>query len=425
MARSLLRQLEQIRRAATYDDDVANVNTSAVAEPTVSGSLEQDTNVIRTLLKQLKGTTNWYDNPGTYFDPTNTDISNITTKQLSLANIGGHTLDAKTIILAVSSDNSGAGYNVSTVSSGILISTTTRYATADNRIGLPIFYSSVGTYYDEGGADNVCRVDIINMETNSEIVDPSGNIIYGKLWDGLDGGGIGNGTDVFVKFYANNAPCTMVSGVSKIEVVYPHRKRLTDVQEYEWLRTDFVNSWEGDIELIEDIQNLWSFTGASNNDTNAGPWNNTAAGYLLQSDPNNLKTAVDLLNDGVGARQNGNYISAADTIAESLVDLDTALYNLAQSVEAGVGEKYVESVSTQINKNTPHTLPFSITYTPDSTPGREGKNMDVYVDGQLLAADTGVNGANADRDYGETSSTTITFRFDVHVGRNITYVVRQ
>ena len=105
MARSLLRQLEQIRRAATYNDDVASANTSAVAEPTVSGSLEQDTNVFRTLMKQLKGTTNWYDDPGKYFDPTNTDGSNTANKQLSLSNIKDNTLDSKTIILAVSNDN--------------------------------------------------------------------------------------------------------------------------------------------------------------------------------------------------------------------------------------------------------------------------------------------------------------------------------
>jgi len=51
--------------------------------------------------------------------------------------------------------------------------------------------------------------------------------------------------------------------------------------------------------------------------------------------------------------------------------------------------------------------------------------MDIYVDGQLLAADTGSNGANADRDYGETSTSQVTFRFDIQTGRNITYMVRQ
>ena len=51
--------------------------------------------------------------------------------------------------------------------------------------------------------------------------------------------------------------------------------------------------------------------------------------------------------------------------------------------------------------------------------------MDVFVDGQLLAADTGAAGVNADRDYGETTASGVTFRFDVQVGRNITYMIRQ
>jgi hypothetical protein len=428
MARSLLRQLEQIRRAATYNDDVASVNTSAVAEPVVSGSLEQDTNVIRTLLKQLKGSSDWFSAPNNYFDPLNTDGSNTPNKMTTLSGIAGHTLDSKTIILAVSADNSGSGYSVTTSSSGILVAAGARYATAANRTGLPIYASASGDYYDEGGADNVCRVDIVNMATDSEIVDGSGNVIYGKLWDGLDAGGTGDGVDVFVKFYANGSPCNMPAGVSNIAVVYPRRKRLTDVQEYEWLRTDFISSWEGDVELIEDISNLWAFTGASNGDADAGPWTNTGAGYLLTSDPDDLKTAIDLLNTGVGAMNFGTttYLVGDTNVAEALIDLDTALDAVADQIAAGIGEKYVESVTgSQIDKNTEHSLPYSITYTPESGAGRQGKNMDVYVDGQLLAADTGTNGTNADRDYGETTSTSVTFRFDIQVGRNITYVVRQ
>ena len=137
--------------------------------------------------------------------------------------------------------------------------------------------------------------------------------------------------------------------------------------------------------------------------------------------------AIDAINDGVGSRlfTENNYISDGLGITAALDALDQELKDVADSVSAGVGEKYVESVGDAIAKNTPHTLPASQTYTPDATAGREGKNMDVYVDGQLLAADTGTNGANADRDYGETSGTQVTFRFDIQAGRNITYVIRQ
>jgi len=87
--------------------------------------------------------------------------------------------------------------------------------------------------------------------------------------------------------------------------------------------------------------------------------------------------------------------------------------------------KYVEALSSMIYKNIVHTLPASAIYTPHNIVGEEGRNMNVYVDGQLLAASTGTNGANADRDYAETSTTQITFHFDVQAGQNITYMIRQ
>jgi hypothetical protein len=347
---------------------------------------------------------------------------------MSFANIKGNTLDSKTIILAVTADNGGVGYDVTTGASGVLITTTTRYATAEDRTGLPIFASSTGTYVDEGGADNVVRVDVVNMATDSEI-EFGGYTIYAKLHDGLDFGATGSGTDVYARFYSNGVVTTLPAGISKVGFVYPYRKRLSDVAEYEWLRTDFINSWEGDVELIEDISNLWAFTGASNDDLSPAPWTNTGAGYLLTSNPSNLKSAIDLLNDGVGAMNFGSttYLVGDTDVAVSLIDLDAALKAVADQISAGIGEKYVESVTgSMIAKNVAHTLPYSISYTPEDDAGREGKNMDVFIDGQLLAADTTVSGVGmADRDYGETSSSSVTFRFDIQVGRNITYVVRQ
>jgi len=428
MARSLLRQLEQIRWSYNYDDSVTGVNTPSVAEPTASGSLEEDANVLRTLLKQVKGDTYWYSSPKTYFDPTSTTSGSAENKTLNLVNIQNHTLDAKTIIVAVSNDNSGNGWSVSANDSGeLLTGITTRYATNNNRIGLPIYAPGAYTgsdgsgIYDENGADNVCRVDIINMDTDSEIVDSNGYIIYGKLYNGADYSGTGNGTDVYVKYWANGAVATMASGVSSVVFIYPQRKRLTDMAEYEWLRTDFISSWEGDVELIEDISNLWSYTGASNDITDP-TWDNTTASYILQSDPDDLTTAINLLNTEIGDRiYTGNYIDTGDTITESLEDLDVAL----AAISSASVNKYVEEVSALISRNTEHPLPANQTYTPDSTSGREGSNMDVYVDGQLLTADTGTNGANADRDYAESTTSGIAFRFDVQVGRNITYMIRQ
>lgn len=106
-------------------------------------------------------------------------------------------------------------------------------------------------------------------------------------------------------------------------------------------------------------------------------------------------------------------------------DPGTSLTTLAAAITASSADKAVETTDTLINKNTVHAIPGSKTYTPVSTAGEEGKNMDVYVGGQLLMADTGAAGVNADRDYGETTASGITFRFDIQTGRNITYIIRQ
>jgi len=433
MSRSLLRQLEQIRWSATYDDSIANVNTIGVAEPTLSGSLEQDLNVIRTLMKGVKGTANWYDDLGKYFDPTNTDVASSEYKTLNLSNLKNNTLDAKTIIVPVTADNNGQGYTVSGTSTGVSIATTVPYAKPNNRIGLPIFASTAnnGTYYDEGGLDRVVRADVINVDTGQEIQDNNGYTIYAKLHDGVDFGGVGDGTDVYARFYANDVAVdlsTVSGGVpSAVKIIYPYRKHLSDMMEYDWLRTDFVNSWEGDVALVDDIHNLWAFTGATDNDRSAQPWNNISGNYLLNSNPASLKGALDALNDGIGDATyvGATYLTSGENITQSLIALDTNLKNVSDTLNAVAPEKYIESPATTIPKNTPHTLPGGASYTPESTSGREGANMDIYVDGQLLAADTGVDGANADRDYGETSTITVTFRFDIQAGRNITYVIRK
>lgn len=106
-------------------------------------------------------------------------------------------------------------------------------------------------------------------------------------------------------------------------------------------------------------------------------------------------------------------------------DAGTDLVTLSGAISASSADKVVETTVSLISKNTEHALPVSKTYTPVSTSGEEGKNMDVYVGGQLLMADTGAAGVNANRDYGETSTSGITFRFDVQTDRNITYVIRQ
>jgi len=473
MSRSLIRQLEQVKRSVTYDDVVANVTVQSVAEPTVSGSLEEDLNVIRSLTQLTKGTTDWYTDLAQYFDPTTTDSGSAELKDLDMLNLKNNTLDAHTVIVPVVDNNSGNSFSVSGTQDGFLIDLTTLYALPTVRPGLPIFSSTTnsGTYWDEGGSLNVCAINILSASNGQEVSTSGGDVVYGLFYDGADYSGTGTGVDAYVKFYANGIPTgfpygyetstTVVSGVytppsgddvnfdfsggyippsgnalsfdfneeyttGGIQIVYPRRRVMTNLEEYEWFRTDFVNNWEGDTEISEDIRNLFSYTGAVDGQSSTvGTWTNASGSYPLSSDPANLQLGTDLINTEWGDMNwSGlNYPTIGDDLAEAITALDTQV-KLNADAAAGGEIKYVEDVAIDIQKDVIHQLPSSIIYVPDSTTGEEGSNMDVFINGQLLVADTGVNGANADRDYGETTTSGITFRSLVDSPANITYKVK-
>lgn len=430
--RSLLTQYEQIRRSAEYDDAISDVNTEAVAEPstpTASGSstsvLEHDLNVIRTLMKQLKGTDNWYDALPSYQNPEDTahDIT------VSLSGIAGHTLDAKTIILAVNDSNSGNGFSITPGDGGFLFTNTLAYATHTDLRGLPIFSSTTnsGTYYDVGESEaGVVTIDLLDITTNSEFRDSNGDLIYAKFHDAADHSGTGTGVDVYVKFYTDAGPYTFTANdPTIIRLVYPYRKIMSAVEEHEWSRTDFVSSWEGDDALVDNIVDLWAFVGSADN-TSSPAWTSISGSPMVSSE-DSIFDAIEAINTSFGDRiyTEHNYIDSGDLFTDSLDDLDMAIAALAETMDDGTNEKHVEIVTEDIPAGTVHQLPIGVSYTPSSDSGQQGKNMDVYLDGQLLAASTGVLGANEDKDYSETSTTHITFHFDIYQYSNITYQVRQ
>jgi hypothetical protein len=335
------------------------------------------------------------------------------------------------IVIAVEEDASGVGFTVSGTDTGVLAAITTRYAGEGgktNWTGLPIFASTAnaGSYIDEGGNSNVCRVDVLDMSNDQEFDDGT-DTIYAMMHDAADFGGTGTGTDVYFRFYKNGNPCDLSgTGVTSVKFVYPQRKRMSDVAEWEWLRTDFVSSWEGDVELTEDISNLWSYTGAADSET-APTWTHSGGNYSIGAGTVDLEGAINDLNNSIDDMSftEDNYISDGDTVADALDKLDQQIKDNAEAITAASAAKYVESLALEATANTVHALPAGVTYTPCGTAGQEGMNMDVFVDGQLLAADTGDHGAGADRDYGETTASGITFRFNVQAGRNVTYLIRQ
>ena len=427
MARSLLSQLEQIAGSLNYNDLMVDIHSGAAAEPadsTISGSLEYDINLLRSHVREVKDlTADWYAGLPTYAAAYDGSTISGSLKALASPTHGtGNVLDAKSIILPVEYPSGGTSVAISTTDSGTLMAVSTQYAVDADRRGLPIYYSATGTYYDEGGEDRVVRVDLLDASNDQEFVGSNGEVVFGRLWDGLDTPtGSGTGTDVFVHFYTVSGTYTWDAGdPSDIKIIYPQRKVLSEMEEWDWLRTDFVSSWEGDVELVEDISNLWSFTGAGDGETSP-TWDNTTSCYALQNNPGDLEGGINDINDAIGDRQytEENYITDCESITSSLDALDIKMATISGAITGH--EKYVwTNTVAPITAGTPIDLPYSLTYTPFASDEQPGRYMDIYVDGQLIVADYSTLGNN---DYSEDDSDTWTPHFTIRKGSNITYVI--
>ncbi|RLA38693.1 MAG: hypothetical protein DRR06_20345 [Gammaproteobacteria bacterium] len=269
---------------------------------------------------------------------------------------------------------------------------------------------------------------LIDVLTDAEFQDASGNLIYGVLQDGADHSGAGEGTDVFIKFVYDNAGTPTnytwtATDPANVIAYMPQRKRRSELLEYDD-RRQFVSSVVGDAELAEDIAEIRDALGIGDGDE-SGDWDLTNTGnYFPFSDlaaDETMEDIVNVLNQEIGSRDYTaeNYVNDGETITASIDALDQALANLT-----GVKSKIIERVSAAIPKGTAHTIPFAsgsdvgiTTYKLDT--GYRALYMNVYVAGKKLIPDSAA--ATTDGEYDETSNTQVTFRFGVGVGQIIEY----
>lgn len=108
------------------------------------------------------------------------------------------------------------------------------------------------------------------------------------------------------------------------------------------------------------------------------------------------------------------YVNDGDSLTTAIGKLDAAITGV-DIVKVG------EAITSNINDGVVHQLPGGNSYTPDAT--YTGKNMDVYINGQLQTSDT-VSGSY-DRDYLEADSTRVIFHKKVSKNSLITYTIRK
>lgn len=445
MPRSFLSQELQVAASATYDDAISSAHTIGVAE--AQTSLEGDANVVRTLINDIIGKTNWYDAgrmsiegiAGKFFIELlhKSGFDNVSVTS-------GSTTAFDTSIKTIVNHNDGGG-NSST--EGVVVNGTLPY-----------------------------KISVRDHATQDPINDGSNNEVYGRLtW---------NGTNYLVTWYS------MVAGVETaysfasaqtVDIAYVSKSSPYDALTWERFLDFGFHDVSGMVGTIDDdnvlVNGMQYFLNALTtqaqvnarvdllghadtnsegahfvkiNDSATGGSNGYFTGDNTQAAFNELKAQIggttsttynftedNVLadNDAIYAALNkldlkwGDLASVATGEGASLIgvedsgayftgtDVEAVLQEIGQKIEDVSGwEKESTTTVSPISSGVSWTLPGSISYTPNS-----GKNLDIYLEGQLLLEGVG-------NDYTEVAgapSTQIQFLFTVPANKNITVMARK
>jgi len=445
--RSFLSQLLQVGGTSIYSDIIANPHTQPVAEGQVT--LEDDLNIVRTLLKDLLGDTYWYTAPAW-------DIKNISGKffmyrrhEAGLDNVsisGASTTAFDTAIKGIPNHGSGGG-NSST--RGVIVNSTRAY-----------------------------EVGLRDHSTHNAFDDGSGNEVYGRL-----------------SFTGGNYVVTFYSMKAGVETAYTFGASVTADASFVFFSDTYKNlPWDQFLDIT--FWDVAGFTGTvadtsvtvsgmsylyntlvTQHDINlkgdklghgdtaaegahlvkiddtASGSNSYFAGLTVQAALNELKTQIGgatsttyNFTNGTGSLLTDNdYVyPALDKLDQGFVKLmaydtpaqgatmigvyDAALVFTATTVEGVLKELYdsIQDVTGwdkqsetvgPLAAGAPHVLPGGMTFTPSVG----GRNLDVYFRGQLLLAGAG-------NDYTEVAgapSSSIIPLFTVPANSNLIYMARK
>lgn len=439
MPRSIFSQQLQLEASVSYNDAIASPHTAGVAEGQTN--MEGDLNVFRTLMKNLLGKTNWYDQADMHLTGIANKFFIEQYHESGFENVatgtGTSSTAFSTAISAITNHNNGGG---NSTTEGVIVDSTKAY-----------------------------RIAVRNATDKNPIDDGSGNEVYGRLaW---------NGTSYEISWYSNvagtetayNFASSLNVDIAAVVVSRPFKNMSWGV----FLDPSFhdVAGLSGTLDDSNVLTGPWSFllTGdttaqqafdkldklgsAANGEGASGIAVENAAGYFTGADIEALlgelatqlggdsSTTYDFSENNVLADNDavyaalekldlkwGDLASANTGEGASLVgiedsagvftatDVEAALKELYDAIQdVGGWEKISETTASPITSGTSHTIPGGASFTPSTG----GLNMDVYFSGQLLTAGAG-------NDYTEDAGgTSIKFLFTVPKNKNITYQIRK
>jgi hypothetical protein len=182
-------------------------------------------------------------------------------------------------------------------------------------------------------------------------------------------------------------------------------------------RTVLIGGVSGNAEVTQDINDILDFIGAADGDST--PTLTNTGNYYIYSDladasDTNLEEIVNTINQEVGNR---DYSALALSSVTGLADGQTiteSIEYLALAIGESSMTRVIERLTSEVTKNTEHTLPGGNTYTLGS-----GQHMWVFWRHLLRDPGTVAN----DDDYEETSTTSITPYTKILSGDHINYMI--
>jgi len=395
--KSLLSQARQIRASKSFADiDLGVDNPSRKTLVEGQEYLEQDMNVIRSMIKDITGTLEWQDLPST------------TLSDLAL------TADKKVLQPVQYSQNGVNGTSVvSTLGVSIPGSTNT---TSTQDIGYVIDDTATPA------VNSKARITLRDKVTNQILVNAAENEIYGIASnDGFD--------KVKVSFFTDvNGTATPATVTGDVEMILPYREKLDSISEESLLINAGFAGAVGAFELGDrvyvDVDNngtpVFSFVDDEDITTTINKIAAvTGADKILGDNISNVSGITSSNNTTFKTDNINSNLQDGDTLISAISKLDTLSNTLKDQIANVSGDEVSEILAANLAQGTEYTLPNSKTYL-----NTDKDAITVFLNGVKLASDLVIgDGSIGNGDYTPFSTTTIKFNLPLEISDLITCVI--
>lgn len=395
--KSLLSQARQIKASKSFTD--IELGTDNAGRKTLAEGqefLEQDMNVLRSMIKDITGAPEWQDLPAT------------TLTELAL------TADKKVLQPVQYAQDGINGTSVVTTLDVSIPGTTNNTGTTD-----------IGYILDDTAIPSViskARVTLRDKNTNQILVNAAENVIYGIASnDGFD--------KIQVKFYTDvNGTATEATITGDVEMILAYRERLDSISEESLLVNAGFAGSVGAFELGDRVY--------IDVDDNGTP----VFGFIVDEDItetiNKLAQVAGtdkILGDnistvsGITATNNTTFktddansnLEDGDNLIIAITKLDTLSNQLKEDIANASGDEVSEILAVDIAEGVEYTIPGAKTYL-----NTDKDAITIFLNGAKMASDLVIgDGSVGNGDYTPFSTTTIKFNLPLEATDLITCVI--